>query len=276
MVTRMIPLVCLPLVLWSAAPLAAQSETSQKHSEVWSVTGGVTVIHFNEDLMKTLGITLLTVEETASGPPPDKTNMEMPQVAFQIDPASTFEYSVMDSVFVSNGVQGGRILHKGGFTLAILGGDQKTVHRVEFKDFVIDYAPPADPAEKKKPDVNYLVLKTARPESPVYMNLIDGMSIFINTSRSADYGDAKATDQPYYIRNFLEPEPVLWIGHTDVQVSSAWAKQLGRPDLDGLSIALLEVNGISVNTGKEGPPAPRVNRDVNKPGKYPAPPAEGK
>ncbi len=242
--------VCLAVSAW---PLTASAE---RRYEVWQVSGGVTVVHLLEDLLADAGVTVVAVTETATIADRTRLRGEEPHLLFAIRPESTLRFGVHQGQFHDGNMLGGRIVHEG--ELAILfgpppGGDdsERESAVVKLEDFTVSYDPVPDPETGRVRTGDGFVLRRGGADTPVLFRLVGGMTAFMDSSRTTYYGAAQKTPVAYNLTNFMDPDPILWIGYADMIVSEELARRVGRPDLAGRIFGMLDVNAIASRTGRE-------------------------
>ena len=234
----------------------AADSRAQKRYEIWRVRGGITVIHLLEGLLEDSGITVASATETATVADSKRLRGERPNMLFAILPESTLQFGVHQGQFHDGHMLGGSVLHEGELTFAIRprgNRDEGGVGRilVELRDFVVDYleGPPA--GRRDRPTGERFVLRSGLANQRVVFGLSGAMVAFLDSSRTAYYGSVARDRASYNLTNFLDPEPVMWIGYADLSFSLELARRVNRPELANTVIGMLEVNGISSRTGRE-------------------------
>jgi len=243
---------CTWLVVVLGGPRLAVSQRTLSELQVWRVQGGLTVIQFNEAQLVQLGAALVCVEETARVPPFEHLHMDTPYVAFAIQPSSTLEFTVTDGIFVNYEDQEQTIRHRGGFTLLFRPRGGRPATPIDFRDFVIG---PTNLPANAFFDLNNdcLYLPGAGGGMRFALHLRGPMRAFIDLSTVTPY--AKTGVTPYLPLFWTTDDgmSLLWVGQADLAITEAGAVAVGRPELAGIPIALIEVYAAADLVGERPP-----------------------
>lgn len=248
--TRSASVIALLVALVQTQP--ARGQLSAIGLQVWRVRGGLTVIHFYEEQLTRFGMRLTAVEETARTPPFVDTLMDPPFAAFAIEPSSTLEFSAVESIFVRYEAQGQEIRHRGGFTLWLPARGNLPAAALPLRDFVIT---PADLLDGGYFDSSRdsLYLRDAPQTSPLVFNLKNPMRAFIDLSPASPYAKYSSGPQLTVLATFDDGASLLWLGTADMRIGEAGAEAVGRPDLVGLPVGLVEVYAMVELAGTRTP-----------------------
>ncbi len=219
-------------------------------AEVWRFVGGMTAIKFNDAVNPAVGITVPMVISTARPAPLELAHMEPPFTAFAIHPASTLEFQVAGVETVLNTMLGGSVLHEGGFELRIRCPDGKS-HSISLLNFVIERADrPNEPSRHDEaPDV--LFLRENRADAPLLFRLSFAQAAFIDGRPVSPYGSPRSDPAIYTLTPFGPTTSIVWVGSMDIIMMKDFAERLGRPDLAGHALGMLELHAVVEMVGGE-------------------------
>ncbi len=200
-----------PALMIMAMGILALSGSRAAAEEIWTVRSGDTSIHLSTHLLSDLGIEIADVAGNLDQP--SVKPMEHPNWTFAIDPSSDLQFSTLAGVPVPGGIAGGAIRLQGSFTIVnTASGKREVVDTPE-----IAYIDPQVYSPDDRELYPSLYMRAGVPDSPLVFELHDSMFRF----------DRK--------------EQRLYIHYLNARISKPWAEQMGRPDLAGWFVGLVEV-----------------------------------
>jgi hypothetical protein len=180
--------------------------------DVWTVSSGLVIVHFNTSLLKDLGIDLNVV----GNPMPDQDDLLIsdPRWGFPIRSGSDFKFKAEYGMALPGGSVGGSVYLDASIALR----DHKSGNETRYTDLEITQAPwPGSDA-------------TAGEDGPpiVLRSHSSGLVICQLVSSMFDFREKTAELRVHYL---------------NARLTSEWAQAIGRPELAGWVVGQVEIRG---------------------------------